>query len=97
MNSLKSFGDTAKGLARNPIGIIALFIVLIYGFASLVVGFSGNLTTTERLPIVWFWYFSGCCSRYVYVARKPAPHQALCPVGLPPLSGPRSKLEFGAV
>ena len=28
--------DAAKGLARNPLGIIALFIVLVYGFASLV-------------------------------------------------------------
>lgn len=57
MGPLKTFGDTAKGLARNPIGIIALFIVLIYGFASLVVGFSGNLTPAERLPIVWFLVF----------------------------------------
>src|SRR5271170_5271889 len=29
----KSFGETAKSLARNPLGIIALFIVMIYGFA----------------------------------------------------------------
>lgn len=57
MEPLKTFGDIAKGLARNPIGIIALFIVLIYGFASLVVGFSGNLTSAERLPIVWFLVF----------------------------------------
>lgn len=54
MNSLRSFADTAKGLARNPIGIIALFIVLIYGFASLVAGASQNLTADERQPIIWF-------------------------------------------
>ena len=54
MNLIKEFGDSAKGLARNPLGIIALFIVLIYGFASLVVGFSQNLQPDERLPIVWF-------------------------------------------
>jgi hypothetical protein len=30
-DSVKSFGETAKGLARNPLGIIALFIVLVYG------------------------------------------------------------------
>lgn len=53
-NSLKEFGETAKGLARNPLGIIALFIVLIYGFAALVVGFSGQLQASERIPIVWF-------------------------------------------
>ena len=54
MESIKQFGETAKGLARNPLGIIALFIVLIYGFASLVVGVSGNLEPPERLPIIWF-------------------------------------------
>ncbi len=54
MNGLKDFGETATGLARNPLGIIALFIVLIYGFASLVVGLSGSLTTHERLPLIWF-------------------------------------------
>lgn len=28
-NSTQSFGETAKGLSRNPLGIIALFIVLV--------------------------------------------------------------------
>lgn len=51
---LKEFGGIAKGLAKNPLGIIALFIVLIYGFASLVVGFSGHLESGERTPIIWF-------------------------------------------
>lgn len=54
MQSVRGFGKVATGLARNPIGIIALFIVLIYALASLTVGFSGNLTLEERLPIVWF-------------------------------------------
>ena len=26
MGSIEQFGETAKGLARNPLGIIALFI-----------------------------------------------------------------------
>lgn len=46
--------DAAKGLARNPLGIIALFIVLVYGFASLVTAFAGSLTREERLPLVYF-------------------------------------------
>lgn len=46
--------DAAKGLARNPLGIIALFIVLVYGFASLVTAFSGSLSPEERLPLVYF-------------------------------------------
>lgn len=56
MNSLiDSFGETAQKLARNPLGIIALFIVLIYGFAALVISISGsNLTPDQRWPIIWF-------------------------------------------
>lgn len=33
-HEVKEFGDTARGLAKNPLGIIALFIVLVYGFAA---------------------------------------------------------------
>jgi CheY-like chemotaxis protein len=50
----KGFGETAKSLARNPLGIIALFIVLVYGFASLVTAFAGSFTTAERLPLIYF-------------------------------------------
>ncbi len=58
MNSdLKPFGETAKGLAKNPLGIIALFIVLVYGFASLVTAFGSSLTSGERLPLVYFLVF----------------------------------------
>jgi hypothetical protein len=41
--------DAAEGLARNPLGIIALFIVLVYGFASLVTAFAGSSTHEKRL------------------------------------------------
>lgn len=51
---LKTFGDTAKGLAKSPLGIIALFIVLVYGFAALVTAFSASLSESERLPLIWF-------------------------------------------
>lgn len=57
MSTLKEFGDTAKALAKNPLGIIAFFIVLIYGFAALVVGASGQLGPGERDPIIWFLVF----------------------------------------
>ena len=53
-DQIREFGDTAKSLARNPLGIIALFIVLVYGFASLVTLFGGSLTVSERLPLVYF-------------------------------------------
>lgn len=51
---LKSFGETAKGLSKNPLGIIALFIVLVYGFASLVTAFAGSFSATEKLPLIYF-------------------------------------------
>lgn len=49
------FARATKDLARNPLGIIALFILLVYGFACLVLGFGGkNLESAERFPLVWF-------------------------------------------
>lgn len=51
---IKSFGGVATGLARNPLGIIALFIVLVYGFASLVTVFADKLVPQERILLVWF-------------------------------------------
>src|SRR5437868_1744622 len=53
MSGLHTISKSAQQLARNPLGVIALFIVLIYGFASSVVGLSG-LQPGERVPIVWF-------------------------------------------
>lgn len=53
-DEMKTFGATAKSLARNPLGIIALFIVLVYGFASLVTAFAGSYTPAERLPLIYF-------------------------------------------
>jgi CheY-like chemotaxis protein len=50
----KNFGDVAQKLARNPLGIIALFIVLVYGIAALVTAFSGELSTDERIPLIYF-------------------------------------------
>ena len=51
----QSFGETAKGLARTPLGIIALFIVLVYGFASLVTAFAPKFASpAERLPLIYF-------------------------------------------
>lgn len=49
--------DAARSLSRNPLGIIALFIVLVYGFASLVTAFAGSFTHEERLPLIYFLVF----------------------------------------
>ncbi len=48
------FGQTAKRLAKNPLGIIALFIVLVYGLAALMTAFSSSLTAPEKAPLIWF-------------------------------------------
>jgi CheY-like chemotaxis protein len=53
-NPLREFGTTARSLARNPLGIIALFIVLVYGLACLVIITGGSLTPVERLPVIYF-------------------------------------------
>lgn len=55
-NPLTEFMDKARGLTRNPLGIIALFVSLIYGFACLVLGTSLNNLKgcEERLPLIWF-------------------------------------------
>jgi hypothetical protein len=48
------FGKTASALSKNPLGIIALFIVLVYGLASMVTAFSGSVHHTERVPLIYF-------------------------------------------
>jgi len=54
-DNLSAFVKSAKDLSRNPLGIIALFIVLVYGFACLLFGFSaGSLQSEERIPLIWF-------------------------------------------
>jgi hypothetical protein len=51
-----NFIENAKGLTRNPLGIIALFISLIYGFACLVLStsLSNLIGNIERQPLIWF-------------------------------------------
>jgi len=52
--SVRDFGGVATSLARNPLGIIALFIVLVYGLASLVTTFSSHFDPSERAPLIYF-------------------------------------------
>jgi len=52
-HNLSKFGRIAKDLSKNPLSIIALFIVLIYAFATLFLGFAGKmLEQQERLPLI---------------------------------------------
>jgi hypothetical protein len=50
----EQFGRTAVSLAQGPLGIIALFIVLIDAFASLVLGLASNIGENNRSILVWF-------------------------------------------
>lgn len=52
---MMEFLKGAKDFARNPLGIVALFISLIYGFASLLLNHSAEkLTEAERWPLILF-------------------------------------------
>jgi hypothetical protein len=54
MSTLSEFAKSARELSKNPLGVIALFIVLIYGLASVVVIQGNALDTFQRDVFVWF-------------------------------------------
>lgn len=49
-----NFSRTVKGYASNFLGIIALFIVLIYGLTCLVIMQGNHLQTHDITALVWF-------------------------------------------
>jgi hypothetical protein len=52
---VENMPEDLKGLTKNPLGIVALFIALIYGFATLLLGVAANqLSPEERQPLIWF-------------------------------------------
>lgn len=52
---LGEFGKIVRHSARNPLGIIGLFIFLVYAIAGLALtGSVSHLNETERLPLIWF-------------------------------------------
>lgn len=52
---LNNFMKNSTGLTRNPLGIIALFISLIYGFSCLVLGTAGlSFPSNERILLILF-------------------------------------------
>lgn len=50
------FAESALSFTKSPLGIIALFIVLVYGFASLVVGLGSGLSEYV-VPLIYFMVF----------------------------------------
>ena len=50
---LQTFTDAAKAMSGSPLGIVALFIVLIYGIVALVIATTSSFTANERLPLIY--------------------------------------------
>ncbi len=57
MNPFTVFADTAVRLSRNPLGIIALFIVLVYAMASFVAVQSSSNNPDQFLVLTYFLVF----------------------------------------
>lgn len=72
-NGIKEFGQNAQRLARNPLGIIALFLVLVYGIAT-IVAISPILDHDQRQIIIYFiiiFSFSVLGMFYLLVTKHP--------------------------
>jgi hypothetical protein len=54
INDLKKFGNIAKELSHNPLGIIALAFVFVYGVAAITLSFGGNFSEVEHLIVILF-------------------------------------------
>ncbi|MCY9658137.1 hypothetical protein P5G65_04780 [Paenibacillus chondroitinus] len=54
MKGLKEFGETAQNLSKNPIGIIGLFLVLVYAVAAIVLTMSQTEDRIQRLLLTSF-------------------------------------------
>lgn len=77
--STEDFERTAVKLSQGPLGIIALFIVLIHGFASLVLGFSNNIGPEDRSVLVWFLVLFPAFVFAVFAWLVSTRHQKLYP------------------
>jgi hypothetical protein len=77
----EQFGQTAVKLSQGPLGIIALFIVLIHGFASLVLGFAQNIGEENRSILVWFLVLFPVFVFTVFARLVSTCHEKLYPPG----------------
>lgn len=55
--SLREFGKISKDLARNPLGIIGLFLVLVYGIAGLVTATSALDSISQYILVIFLVVF----------------------------------------
>ena len=77
----EQFGQTAVKLSQGSLGIIALFIVLIHGFASLVLGFAENIGEENHSILVWFLVLFPVFVFTVFAWLVSTLHQKLYPPG----------------
>jgi hypothetical protein len=75
------FGHTAGKLSQGPLGIIALFIVLVHAMASLVLGLGSGLGEGDRSVLVWFVVLFPVGVFGVFAWLVSTRHQKLYPPG----------------
>src|SRR5690625_516127 len=49
-----NFLNIVPKLTKDPLGIIALFIALVYAIAALILGLGSHLTVTQKWPFIGF-------------------------------------------
>lgn len=75
---LEHFQQTAKSLSKNPLGIIALFIVMVYAIAALVLNFaSAEFYQYPYHPAVIFMVSFPLCVLVVFTYLVSRHHQKL--------------------
>jgi len=75
---MNNFAESAKSLAKNPLGIIALFLVLVYGIAALTFGLSAaSLSTEERWVILSFVVLFPCFVLFAFYRLVTKHHNKL--------------------
>lgn len=75
------FGQTAVKLSQGPLGIIALFLVLIHGFASLVLAVASDIGDGNRSLLVWFLVLFPVGVFLVFAWLVSSHHEKLYPPG----------------
>ena len=75
---MKNYAESAKSLSKNPLGIIALFLVLVYGIAALTFGLSaGSLSEAERWAILLFVVLFPCVVLFLFYRLVTKHHNKL--------------------
>jgi hypothetical protein len=82
MSDQDNFGKTAKALARGPLGIIALFIALVYAMAGLVFILAKDVNPGERTPLIYFLVIFPCFVLGVFAWLVAKHHEKLYAPGI---------------